>query len=174
MRSRRGSMRRYAPCNDLEPGARPDGAAARQAGGVATCAPQPQPQHYHYHHTTSTFQRPRATHQRSDRPQTWLKHRALVVRPLPSESARCASQIALNNTKSDLGGFKALKAHVGIPDAHKRRPQWGLVLPSRPCHVGGRPTSHVALQGPGAGAKRSDNSGRSAALERPKIGKNID
>jgi hypothetical protein len=113
MRSRRGSMRRYAPCNDLEPGARPDGAAARQAGGVVTCVPQPQPQHYH--HTTSTFQRLRAAHQRSDRPQTWLKHRALVVRPLPSESARCASRIALNNTKSDLGGFKALKARTGIP-----------------------------------------------------------
>jgi hypothetical protein len=172
MRSRRGSMRRYAPCNDLEPGARPDGAAARQAGGVATCAPQPQPQHYH--HTTSTFQRPRAAHQRSDRPQTWLKHRALVVRPLPSESARCASRIALNNTKSDLGSFKALKARAGIPDAHKRRPQWGLVLPSRPCHVGGRPTSRVALQGPGAGAKRSDDSGRSAAPERTKIGKDVD
>ena len=112
MRSRRGSMRRYAPCNDLEPGAQPDGAAARQAGGVVTCTPQPQPQHYH--HTTSTFQRLRAAHQRSDRPQTWLKHRALVVRPLPSESARCASWIALNNTKSDLGGFKALKARTGI------------------------------------------------------------
>ena len=148
MRSRRSSMRRYAPCNDLEPGARPDGAAARLASGVATCAPQPQ----HYHHTTSTFQRLRAAHQRSDCPQTWLEHQALVVRPLPSESARCASWIALNNTKSNLGGFKALKVHAGIPDAHKRRPQWGLVLPSRPCHVGGRPTSRVMLQGPGAGA----------------------
>jgi hypothetical protein len=110
-------MCRYAPCNDLEPGARPGGAAAQQAGGVATCAPQPQLQHYH--HTTSTFQRLHAAHQHSDCPQTWLKHQALVVRPLPSESARCASQIALNNTKSDLGSFKALKVHVGIPDAHK-------------------------------------------------------
>ena len=32
----------------------------------------------------------------------------------------------------------------------------------------------VALQGPGAGAKRSDNSGRSATPEHPKIGKNVD
>ena len=150
MHSRRGSMHRYVPCNDLEPGARPDGVVARQAGGVATCTPQPQPQHYH--HTTSTFQRPRAAHQRSNHPQTWLKHQALAVRPLPSELARCASRIALNNTKSDLGSFKALKVRAGIPDAHKRRPQWGLVLPSRPCHVGGHPTSRVVLQGPGAGA----------------------
>ena len=125
-------------------------------------------------HTTSTFQRPCAAHQHSDRPQTWLKHQALVVRPLPSESARCASRIALNNTKSNLGSFKALKARAGIPDAHKRHPQWGLVLPSHPCHVGGRPMSHIALQGPRAGARRSSNSSQLAAPERPKIGKNID
>ena len=129
MRSRRGSMCRYAPCNDLEPGARPDRAAARQAGGVATCAPQPQPQHYH--HTTSTFQQPRAAHQRSDRPQTWLKHQALVVRPLPSESARCASRIALNNTKSDLGGFKALKAR-GHSRCAQTTPPMGLSTPKPP------------------------------------------
>ena len=150
MRSRHGSMRRYAPCNDLEPGGQPDGAVAWQAGGVATCAPQPQLQHYH--HTTSTFQQPRAAHQCSDHPQTRLKHQALVVQPLLSESACCASWITLNNTKSDLGGLKALKARAGIPDAHKRRPQWGLVLPSRPCHVGGHLMSRVVLQGPGAGA----------------------
>jgi hypothetical protein len=150
MRRQCGSMRRYAPCNDLEPGAQPDGVVAWQAGGVATCTPQPQPQHYH--HTTSTFQQLRAAHQRSNRPQTWLKHQALVVRPLPSESACCTFWIALNNTKSNLGGFKALKAHAGIPDVHKRRPQWGLVLPSCPCHIGGRPMSCVVLQGPGDGA----------------------
>ena len=104
-----------------------------------------------HHHTISTFQQPRAPSHRSDRPQTWLKYRALAVRWIPSESARCASWIALNNTKSNLGSFKALKVHVGIPDAHNRRPRWGLAFPSCPCHIGGCLMLHIALQGPGAG-----------------------
>ena len=61
-------------------------------------------------------------------------------------------QIALNNTKTTLVVFKSLTACVDISELYKRLPRVELVLVRRPCHVGGCPTSRVALQGPGAGA----------------------
>ena len=61
-------------------------------------------------------------------------------------------QITLNNTKTTLVVFKSLTARVDIPELYKRLPRVGLVLVRCPCHVGGRPMSRVALQGPGAGA----------------------
>ena len=74
MRRRCGSTRGYAQSDDLEPRARHSGAAARQAGGVATCVPQPQPHTLNSTHT----------------------HLASIARPrhlirLPSNSARVSS-----------------------------------------------------------------------------------
>ena len=136
----RGSTRRNALSSGLEPG-------ARQAGGVATRVPQPQsPPH---HHTTSTFQQPCAPSQHSDHLQTQQECQAWVVRPIPSESGRSGALILLNITKSTLALLKTLKMRAGPSGSNKRRPQWGLVPSSRPCHVGRRPTSCAALQGPG-------------------------
>ena len=151
MRRARGSTRRNALCSDLEPGAQRSGPADRQAGGVATRVPQPQPQPQPqpHHQTTSTFQRPRAPSQHSNRLQTQQECQAWVVRPIPSESGRSGALIPLNNTNIILVCFKAPKARADDSASNKRLPQQGLVPPSRPCHVGGRPTSRDASQGPG-------------------------
>jgi hypothetical protein len=148
MRHARGSTRRNALCSNLEPGARRSGPADRQAGGVATRVPQPQPQSHH--HTTSTFQRLRAPSQHSNRLQTQQECQAWVVRPIPSESGRSGALIPLNNTNIILVCFRALKTRTGLSGSNKRCPQRGLVPSSRPCHVGGRPTSRDVSQGPGA------------------------
>ena len=134
MRRARGSTRRNALSSGLEPGARHGGAADRQAGGVATRVPQPQSKPHH--HTTSTFQRPRAPSQHSDRLHTQQECQAWAVRPIPSESERSGARIPLNLTKTSLGLPKTLKARAGGSASNKRRPQRGLVPPSRPCHVG--------------------------------------
>jgi hypothetical protein len=147
MRRARGSTRRSALSSDLEP-ARRGGAADRQAGGVATRAPQPQPQPLH-HTIILTFQRPRALANSSDCPQNWQDHRAITLRRISSESGRSGALIPFNLTKPTLGRPKAPKARAGPSGSNKRRPQRGLVPPSRPCHVGGRPTSRDASQGPG-------------------------
>jgi hypothetical protein len=147
MRHACGSMRGNALCSNFEPGAQRGRAADRQAGGVATRVPQPQPQPHH--HTTSAFQRPRAPSQHSDRLQTQQECQAWVVRPIPSESGRSGALILLNNTNIILVCFEAPKARADNSASNKRLPQQGLVPPSRPCHVGGRPTSRDASQGPG-------------------------
>ena len=148
MRRACGSMRGNAHSSNLEPGARCGGAADRQAGGVATRAPQPQPQPLH-HTTILTFQRPRALASSSDRPQNWHEYRARLVRRIPSESGRSGALISFNHTKISLAHLKTPKARAGNSASNKRRPQQGLVPSSRPCHVGGRPTSRAASQGPG-------------------------
>jgi hypothetical protein len=148
MRRARGSTRRNALSSDLKPGARRGGAADRQAGGVATRAPQPQPQPHH-HTTILTFQRPRALASSSDRPQNRHEYRARLVRWIPSESGRSGALISFNHTKISLAHLKTPKTHAGHSGSNKRCPQRGLVPPSRPCHVGGRPTSRDASQGPG-------------------------
>ena len=64
------SMRGCALSADLHLSQRLGGAAARQAGGVATRDTQP-------HHTTILiFLRPRALTNSSDRLKTWQKYRA--------------------------------------------------------------------------------------------------
>ena len=139
------------------------GAAARQAGGVATRDTQP-------HHTTILiFLRPRTLANTSDRLKTWQKYQAWVVRRNPSESERTSALIPLNHTNTILGRLKALKTRTGFLGPTKACPQWGSeVLPGCPYHVGRRPTSRVALQGPGASAQGSGDAGRSATSERTK------
>jgi hypothetical protein len=146
MRRAHGSTRRNALSSDLKPGARRGGAADRQAGGAAMCVPQPQQLH---HTTILTLHRSRALTILSDQPQTWQEHRATTLRQISSESGRSSALIPLNLTKPTLGRPKAPKARAGPSGSNKRRPQQGLVPPSRPCHVGRRPTSRVASQGPG-------------------------
>ena len=148
MRRACGSMRGNVHSNDLKPRARRGRPADRQAGGVATHAPQPQPQPPH-HTTILTFQRPRTLSNSSDRPQNRQEYRARLVRPIASESGRSGALISLNTTKTTLGRLKTPKARAGNSASNKRRPQRGLVPSSRPCHVGRRPTSRVASQGPG-------------------------
>ena len=73
--------------------------------------------------------------------------------------------IALNITKTTLVVSKTLTAHADILDSHKRYPKVGLALVSRPCHVGGHPTSRVVLQGPGACTCGMDSVDRSPGVE---------
>ena len=63
-------------------------------------------------------------------------------------------RIALNNTKTTLVVFKSLTVRADISELYKRLPQVGIVQVGRPCHVGGHPMLRIALQGPGAGARR--------------------
>ena len=147
MRRARGSMRGNMHSSDLEPGARRGGVADRQTGGVATRVPQPQPPPHH--HTTLTIQRPHAPSHRSDRLQSQQEYRAWVVRPIPSESERSGARIPFNLTKTSLGLPKTPQARAGSSGSNKQSPRRGLVPPSRPCHVGRRPTSRVVSQGPG-------------------------
>ena len=147
MRRRRSSTRRYAHSEDLETGVRRSGATDRRADGVTTRALQPPLR------LIPSFRRPRAFSAHSDRPETWQERRAQVIRRAHSKSERVVARIALNNTKTTLVVFRSLTARVDISELYKRLPQVGLVLVRRPCHVGGRPTSRVALQGPGAGAR---------------------
>ena len=118
MRRARGSMRGNVHSSDLKPGARRGGAADRQAGGAVTRVPQPQQPH---HHTTSTFQRPRAPSQHSDRLQTQQECQAWVVRPIPNESGCSSALIPLNNTNIILVCFRALKTRTGLSGSNKQR-----------------------------------------------------
>jgi hypothetical protein len=145
-----GSMRGNACSNDLEPRAQHSRVVDRQAGGMATRVPQPQPQPQPLHHSTILiFQRPRALTNSSDCPQNWHEYRARLVRWISSESGHSGTLIPLNLTKTTLALLKTLKVRTGHLGSNKRRPQWGLVPPSWPCHVGRCPTSRVASQGPG-------------------------
>jgi hypothetical protein len=146
MRHVRGSTRRNVLSSDLKPGARRGGAADRQAGGAATRVPQPQQLH---HTTILTLHRSRALTILSNQPQTWQEHRTTTLRRISSELGCSGALIPLNLTKPTLGCPKAPKARAGPSGSNKRLPQRGLVPPSRPCHVGRRPTSRVASQGPG-------------------------
>ena len=146
MRRRRGSTRGYAHSEDLETGARRSRETDRRADGATTRALQPPLR------LIPSFRWPRAFSTCSNRPETWQERRAQVIQRAHSESERVVARIALNNTKTTLVVFKSLTARADIPELHKRLPQVGLAQESRPCHVGGCPTSRVALQGPGAGA----------------------
>ena len=147
MRRRCGSTRGYTHSKDLETGVRRSGVTDRWADAVTTHALQPPLQ------LIPSFRRPHAFSARSDHPETRQECRAQVIRRAHSESERIVARITLNNTKTTLVVFKSLTARADIPELHKRLPQVGLAQVSRPCHVGGRPTSRVALQGPGAGAR---------------------
>ena len=88
-----------------------------------------------------------------------------MVRRAHSELEHVVTWIALNITRTTLVVFKTITAHADISDSHKRYPQVGLALVSRPCHVGQCPTSHVTLQGPRAGTHRTDTMDRSPRVE---------
>ena len=164
MRRRRGSTCGYAPSEDLETGVRRSGATDRRADGATTRALQLPLQ------LIPSFRRPRAFSARSDRPETRQERRVQVIRCAHSESERVVARTALNNTKTTLVVFKSLTACADNLELYKRLPRVGLVLVRRPCHVGGHPTSRVALQGPGAGARGTECADRSPAAEVLKIG----
>ena len=79
-------------------------------------------------------------------------------------------RITLNNTKTTLVVFKSLTARADISELYKQLPRVGLVFVRHPCHVGGRPTLCVTLQGPGAGACGTECADRSPAAEVLKTG----
>ena len=164
MRRRRGSTCGYAHSEDLETGVRRSGATDRWADGVTTRALQPPLR------LIPLFRRPRAFSARSDRPETQQERRAQVIQRAHSELERVVARIALNNTKTTLVVFKSLTARADISELYKRHPRVGLVLVRRPCHVGGRPTSRVALQGPGAGARGTGYADRLPGAEVLKTG----
>ena len=164
MRRRHGSTRGYAPSEDLETGVRRSGATDRRADGATTRALQLPLR------LIPSFRRLRAFSARSDHPETRQERRAQVIRHTHSESERVVARIALNNTKITLVVFKSLTARADISELYKQLPRVGLVLVRRPCHVGGHPTSRVALQGPGAGARRTECTDRSPAAEVLKTG----
>ena len=139
-------MRRYIHSEDLEQEAQCSGATDRQADRATTRALQPPLR------LIPSFRRLRAFSASSDRPETRQERQARVVRRAHSESEHVVARIALNNTKTTLVVFKSLTVRVDILELYKQLPRVGLVLVRRPCHVGGRSTSRVALQGPGAGA----------------------
>ena len=93
-----------------------------------------------------------------------------MIQRAHSESERIIAQITLNNTKTTLVVFKSLTARADILELHKQLPRVGLVQVSRPCHVGGRPTSRVALQGPGVGTCRTGCADRPPRAEVFKTG----
>ena len=166
MRHRCSSMHRNALSSDLDTAERwPDLPLVWQR------VTQPQP-----HHTTllPSFKQPCALATSSDLSQTQQEYQAWVIRRIPSESGCSGALIPLNHTKTVQGCLKPLKMCTGISDSHKHCPQWGLVLPDRPCHVGQCPTSRVELQGPGVGTYRLGNSAQSAGRSAPKIGRQVD
>ena len=164
MRRRRGSTRGYAPSEDLETGVQHSGATDRQADGATTRTLQLPLR------LIPSFQWPHAFSAHSDRPETRQERRAQVIRRAHSGSERVVTRIALNNTKTTLVVFKSLTARADISELYKRLLQVGLVLVRHPCHVGGRPTSRVALQGPGAGTCGTECADRSPAAEVLKTG----
>ena len=103
-------------------------------------------------------------------PQTWQERQARVVQRAHSELERVVTRIALNNTKTTLVAFKSLTVRVDISELYKQLPQVGLAQVGRPCHVGGRPTSHIALQGPRAGACGTGCADRPPRVEVFKMG----
>ena len=164
MRRRRSSTCGYAHSKDLETGVRRSEATDHRADGVTTRALQPPLQ------LIPSFRWPRAFSACSDRPETRQERRAQVIRRAHSESERVVTRIALNNTKTTLVVFKSLTARADISELYKRLPRVGLALVRRPCHVGGRPTSRVTLQGPGAGARGTGYADRLPGAEVLKTG----
>ena len=159
MRCRHGSTRGYAHSEDLETGVRRSGATDRRADRATTSALQPPLR------LTPSSRRLRAFSARSDRPETRQERRAQVIRRAHSKLERVVARTALNNTKTTLVVFKSLTVCADISGLYKRLPRVGLVLVRRPCHVGGRPTSRVALQGPGVGAHGTECADRSPGAE---------
>ena len=159
MRCRCGSTRGYAHSEDLETGVRRSGATDSRADGATARALQPPLR------LTPSFRWLRAFSARSDRPETRQERRAQVIRRAHSKSERVVARTALNNTKTTLVVFKSLTARADISGLYKRLPRVGLVLVRRPCHVGGCPTSCVALQGPGVGARGTECADRSPGAE---------
>ena len=105
-----------------------------------------------------------------DRPETWQECQAQVVRRAHSELERVVARIAPNNTKTTLVVFKSLTARADILELYKQLPRVGMAQVGRPCHVGGCLMSRVALQGPGAGACRTDCADRPPGAEVFKTG----
>ena len=159
MHRRRGSTRGYAHSEDLETGVRRSGVTDRRANGVTTRALQPPLR------LIPSFRRPRAFSAHSDRPETRQECRDQVIRRAHSESERVVAWIALNNTKTTLVVFKSLTARADISELYKRLPRVGLALVRRSCHVGGRPTTRVVLQGPGAGVRETGCADQSPGAE---------
>ena len=157
-------MRRYAHSKDLEPGVRRSRAMDHRTAGAATQALQP------HLWLIPIFWWPRTFSSHSNCHETWQEHRAQVVQRAHSKSERVIARIALNITKTTLVACKTLTAHADISELYKQYPQVGLVLVSRPCHVGRCPTSHIVLQGPGAGARGTDSTDRLPAAEVLKMG----
>ena len=164
MRRRHSSTRGYAHSEDLETGVQRSGETDRQADGATTHALQPPLR------LIPSFRRPRAFSACSDRPETRQERRAQVIRHTHSESERVVARITLNNTETTLVVFKSLTARADISELYKQLPRVGLVLVRRPCHVGGRPTSCVALQGPGVGARGTECVDRPPRAEAFKMG----
>ena len=164
MRRRRGSTHGYAHSKDLGTGVRRSEAMDRRADGATTHALQPPLR------LIPSFRQPRAFSACSNRPETRQERRAQVIRRTHSESECVVAQIALNNTKTTLVVFKSLTARADISELYKQLPRVGLVLVRHPCHVGGRPTSCVALQGPGAGARGTECVDQPPGVEAFKMG----
>ena len=164
MRRRRGSTHGYAHSKDLETGVQRSGATDRRADGATTRALQPPLR------LIPSFRWPRAFSACSDRPETRQERRAQVIRRAHSESEHVVARIALKNTKTTLVVCKSLTARADISELYKRLPRVGLVLVRRPCHVEGRPTLRIALQGPGAGARGTECADRPPGAEAFKTG----
>ena len=164
MRCRRGSTCGYAHSKDLETGVRRSRATDRRADGATTRTLQPPLR------LIPSFRRPHAFSARSDHPGTRQERRAQVIRRAHSESERVVARITLNNTKTTLVVFKSLTASADISELYKQLPRVGLVLVRCPCHVGGCLTSHVALQGPGAGTRGTGRADRLPGAEAFKTG----
>ena len=75
-----------------------------------------------------------------------------------------------NNTITTLVVSQALTARAGIPDTHKQYARVGLVLASRPCHIGQHRTSRIALQGPRAGTRGTECADQLSVAEVLKTG----
>ena len=146
MRRARGSTRRYAQSNDLEPRARRSGVPARQAGGVVMRVAQP-PQPLN----SSNTQHAATTHPRrqlgsapnsveiSSIGGTMDPQRIRVPRFLDPRQPH----------KTFISGVKAPTAHAGILASNKQLPRLGLAQASQPCKLRQCPTSRAASPGPG-------------------------
>ena len=163
---RRSSTRGYVHSKDLdlEQEAHCSRATDHQTARAATCALQPPLR------LILIFQWQRTFSACSDCPETWQEHRARVVQHAHSESEHVVAGIALNNTKTTLVVFKSLTAHADISELYKRLPRVGLAQVSCPCHIGGRPTSRIALQGPRAGVSGTESADRTPMAEVLKMG----
>ena len=146
-------MCRYVHSEDLEQEVQRSGATDCRTDGAAKRALQPPLR------LIPSFRQPCAFSAHSDHPKTWQERQARVVQHAHSESECIVTRITLNNTKTTLVVFKSLTAHADISKLYKQLPRVGLAQVGRPCHIGGRPTSHVTLQGPRAGTHRDARNG---------------